>query len=326
MIKMPLFDACMHSDEQRVAELLAHHGDEININKQYPHANNYTTLHLACLQGHHQIATMLLAAGALLDVCDDSGETPLQVACGAGRRDMAIMLLQAGARADGNTEKCNIALAHACADDDAIYARLLLSAGANPNANMSLHSAARNGHLEMVKLLLSMGADVNHRNPMGCTPLHEACSEGFVDIVQTLLAAGADWKIRNIDGSTAMEKAEKHNHLEIKAMLISHHTSTATAHAVVCNPIALELANWMRHELCEIRQMNEADAWKIVQTLQHHGVRTVDDFAHVSAQEMEEQVLQVQSDTLSIGSKAKARSVHGLAVALSKAWVQHLGR
>jgi ankyrin repeat protein len=56
---------------------------------------------------------------------------------------------------------------------------ILLDAGADPDApaaggRMALHLAAGNGHLEVVKLLVARGAEVDAHRDRGYTPLHAA--------------------------------------------------------------------------------------------------------------------------------------------------------
>jgi ankyrin repeat protein len=55
----------------------------------------------------------------------------------------------------------------------------------------ALHLAAGEGHLEIVKLLLEHGADVNAKTAYE-TALHLAAGEGHLEIVKLLLEHGAD--------------------------------------------------------------------------------------------------------------------------------------
>jgi len=50
---------------------------------------------------------------------------------------------------------------------------------------------AKEGHTEVVKLLLEKGAEVNARANNGFTALGEAKKKGHIDIVQLLEKAGA---------------------------------------------------------------------------------------------------------------------------------------
>ncbi len=54
-----------------------------------------------------------------------------------------------------------------------------------------LHIAAKGGFVEIVKYLLSSGADVNAKGRGRDTPLHIA-AKGGVEIVKHLLSSGAD--------------------------------------------------------------------------------------------------------------------------------------
>ena len=55
-----------------------------------------------------------------------------------------------------------------------------------------LYHAVNNGNLEIVKLLVENGADVNVKNVVGQTPLHEAARCGYFEIVKYLIDKGAD--------------------------------------------------------------------------------------------------------------------------------------
>lgn len=68
----------------------------------------------------------------------------------------------------------------------------------------AVHWAARNGHCEMLKVMLEKGADPNITEDepaeAGNTPLHEAATWGHPDIIKLLEASGADSSIYNVNG------------------------------------------------------------------------------------------------------------------------------
>ncbi|XP_065906869.1 uncharacterized protein [Dysidea avara] len=74
----------------------------------------------------------------------------------------------------------------------------------------SLHCAAQWGHLEVVKLLLSRGANVNSVNKSGDTPLHKAAQWGHRIIAERLLSKGADPDSVNKTGDTPSKLAAKY--------------------------------------------------------------------------------------------------------------------
>jgi ankyrin repeat protein len=60
----------------------------------------------------------------------------------------------------------------------------------------ALMFAAQNGHLEISKLLIDRGADVNAKYD-GWTALMFASKKGYREVVKTLLEKGADYKIKS---------------------------------------------------------------------------------------------------------------------------------
>ena len=50
----------------------------------------------------------------------------------------------------------------------------------------ALHAAARNGHLDVVRLLLDSGAQKNVTSKAGATALHVAAQKGHSQVVQLL--------------------------------------------------------------------------------------------------------------------------------------------
>ena len=72
-------------------------------------------------------------------------------------------------------------------------------------AKTSLHLASITGDVEVIRALLSAGADVNTTNESGATPLHYAATFGKLDAIRELLAEGADVTLVANDGQTALD-------------------------------------------------------------------------------------------------------------------------
>ena len=69
------------------------------------------------------------------------------------------------------------------------------------------HYACRNGHADVVTLLLDHRADPNIQTKSGgATPLHRAAYGGHLRIVYQLMHARADASIIDSDGKTALHK------------------------------------------------------------------------------------------------------------------------
>ena len=159
----------------------------------------------------------LLAAGQELDVFE---------AAGAGRHDRLAALLAAdpalarSRSADGFTP-----LHYAAFFGGPEAAALLLRAGAEPNAVAAhamrvtpLNSAAAARACATAEVLLDHGADIE-AGEHGFTPLHSAAHNGDLPFVDMLLARGADAAKRTADGRTAVDLALEGGHAEVAERL-----------------------------------------------------------------------------------------------------------
>jgi ankyrin repeat protein len=52
--------------------------------------------------------------------------------------------------------------------------------------------ACQNGHINIIKLLINKGIDINIKNNDGLAGLYSACKNGHIDIVKLLIDKGAD--------------------------------------------------------------------------------------------------------------------------------------
>ena len=85
-----------------------------------------------------------------------------------------------------------------------------------------LHWAAAYGFVDVVKILLEHGADVNPRNVDGITPLHLATVAGHVDVARILLEHGADVNTKNEDNQTPLHYAATEGHAVVARLLLEH--------------------------------------------------------------------------------------------------------
>lgn len=125
------------------------------------------------------------------------------------------------------------ALHQAAVDGDAPRVReLLVRDEADPNVRVRskeetssewgdrpLHFASREGHAQVVRLLLAHGADVNAANDRGVTPMHRATQVGG-PVFEVLLGAGADVRTADERGRTPLHWAATYPRLDVIAQLI----------------------------------------------------------------------------------------------------------
>lgn len=83
-----------------------------------------------------------------------------------------------------------------------------------------INSAAENGHIEIVKLLLANGADITVQDAKGWTPLNSAAWGGHLEVVKLLLENGADFTVPSNDYWTPLVVAAYHGHLSVVQLLL----------------------------------------------------------------------------------------------------------
>lgn len=89
----------------------------------------------------------------------------------------------------------------------------LINQGANVDAGKGLGDtplirAARNGHIQVMKILLDKGADINAQDDTGMTALMWAAHMGDPEMTRLLIAKGAKLNIKDDTGFTALSGAE----------------------------------------------------------------------------------------------------------------------
>ncbi|KAL7636590.1 UNVERIFIED_CONTAM: hypothetical protein RMT77_013367 [Armadillidium vulgare] len=85
--------------------------------------------------------------------------------------------------------------------------------------------SVRNNDLNMVKLLIGLGASVNQRDSNGESPLHITCEHGYFTIAKLLLDNRADVQCKNKNGQTPIHLAAKMGRTDMVNVLISYGAS-----------------------------------------------------------------------------------------------------
>jgi len=100
-------------------------------------------------------------------------------------------------------------------------AKMLVERGADVNKTgwTPLHYAATNGHLAIMELLLDNYAYIDAESPNGSTPLMMAALYGTPAAVKLLLEAGADPNLKNQLGMTAMDFARRGNRKDAEELI-----------------------------------------------------------------------------------------------------------
>lgn len=182
-----------------------------------PNKDGATPALWAAYTRHPELAALILGAR----------ETDFYEACALGRRARVEQLLArdpALVRANSRDGFSGLGLAVFFGHLE--IARLLVDAGADvdrPSDNAirvaPLHSAVESGSLPLLDLLLAHGAKPDPVEFLQATPLHSAAARGSREMVDRLLAAGADRHRKTKDGKTAADLARQYGHPEIAQAL-----------------------------------------------------------------------------------------------------------
>ena len=165
---------------------------------------------------HSDVAAVEKALKELQDpnVCD--GVTALVGAAGEGYVHVVQLLLEAKAHTEWQDEENRMTALHYAVEASRLNViRLLLELGADIEAATSdgcraLHLASLEGEVEVVRLLLDAGADKECKDLHGLRPLHLAAREGHVGVINILLRYGVEKTPLENGGHTPAQLAHVH--------------------------------------------------------------------------------------------------------------------
>jgi ankyrin len=214
-----------------------------------------SALYLASENGHSAVVSLLLQKGADILSEDRDGATALDQASWRGHEGVVQQLLllmlerSVGRRHFARfkwamgTYLCKVATRGN--QSDCIAVEALLKKGADAEGAFDDHGytglcrAAQAGNIEMMKVFLDNGGDVNAGGSSGETPLHHAAKAGQEKVVRLLLERRADVSVRDtFFGHTALTLAAVGGHEAVEQILIANGADPADARATV-NPLAL---------------------------------------------------------------------------------------
>ena len=182
---------------------------------------DYTSLHIASLNGAHRVARVLIEHGADVNAEDTTERTPLHYACRLEDDRIAEMLLDAGANIDAADSNGRTPLIIASMGRSRIHVLELLierHAEANVfdnNGLAAIHYAAERGSTISLELLHHAGVDLLNTRQMedGFTLAHIAAVFGRFDVLMLLTQLdGFDVDVRTSDGVTPLHFACSYSH------------------------------------------------------------------------------------------------------------------
>ncbi|XP_077996945.1 histone-lysine N-methyltransferase EHMT2-like [Glandiceps talaboti] len=173
-----------------ICKLLLKAGAQVNAAND----RKRTSLHCAAISGHFDICKLLLEAGAKIDAVGE-----FLIAAWSGNIEKVKSCLENGYGVNDTNESWmnNTSLHYAAKNQHLDIFKLLVDAGARRN-NIDLIYAVESGDIEKVKFYLKNGYDVNYVDVDKWTSLHFGAWKGHLDICKLLLEAGAQVNSVNV--------------------------------------------------------------------------------------------------------------------------------
>ena len=103
----------------------------------------------------------------------------------------------------------------------------------NSDGETCVHVAVKKKDLEMMRLLYSYGANVDHQNKEGDSILHIVCRQGMESFVRFLQSVRADPNLKNRDEETPLHIATEAGHRKIVEILVEKFKASVHARTKV---------------------------------------------------------------------------------------------
>lgn len=202
-----IHDAAAQGDLDAVKTILEQDPGQVNQDDQY----EWRPIFHAGLRRHYDVVKYLIDCGA--DLAAHDGYVIHYAGQVRDNKEIISLLVEYGGL-DAHTKPAseiarqfiyavflaNVARVSALLRDNSALVQERYARG-----DTALHHAARNGDLEIVKQLVSKGADVNVIADQGHFPLYCAAGHGHVETTRYLVENGADLQTRLSDGKTVTE-------------------------------------------------------------------------------------------------------------------------
>lgn len=268
-IKKPLLHTAVENGNMLVVEILLKHGAKINeifgkFKPKYgkfrtrhhgPGGTNNNALHVAVKNSRLDILKMFLSIGADVGKKGNQGKTALHFAAAQKNVNAIKILLAHGAvdiNAEDNLKQTPIynAIERKCLES----VKLLLDCGgaslelSNKIGNTPLHVAAR-GSVEIFKLLIEHGCNVNAKNDAGETPLHIAARKSST-ITEILLNNGASIEAVDERKRTPLHHASSAGFVKIVKLLLNRGACMNAKDEYGRTTPYFSICNWQEKVFC----------------------------------------------------------------------------
>ena len=178
-----LMDAVMQGNIKLVQKALVSQKKELELTD----TTGKTPLHHACAIGFSDIASLLIDAGADVNVQDNTGSTPLMLA-----------VMPKAPRPNESITQVQFEIVKQLLDHGADPAKK------NKSGDTAIHLSVRYKNMLIVSELLKASNNFDEKNEKGYTPLHCAVIAGRLNPIELLLKKGANLSIGDNEGFTPL--------------------------------------------------------------------------------------------------------------------------
>ena len=193
------FNAIKEGEGAKVEQMISRNPSLVNVKGR----QGMSPVTVATYYGRSKIAEVLVSRGARLNIWEASMTGNIAV--------VKDLLAKNPAEANSFSQDGFTALHLAAFFGHEEVVRHLLGMGVNANAVaknmmkvMPLHSAVARNQIEISKLLLDRGAEVNARQEGGFVPLHAAAQSGNLEMARLLMKHKAEVNAKSDNGKTPL--------------------------------------------------------------------------------------------------------------------------
>ena len=195
----PIHDAVMNGNIDEVQWQL---DAGVDVNEES--SKGLTPLHYAASAGHNDIVELLIERGANVNATDSGkGATPLDYAHWRDHEEVIETLNAHNAQREHE------------------------KGGKGIGQSSLIHDAALDGDIDEVQRQLDAGVDPNLKSSKGATPLFYAVYGGHLEIVELLITRGADVNALYLNGNSVLDQAHNYDDQEMVELLEAHGAEVA---------------------------------------------------------------------------------------------------
>lgn len=217
-----LHNAVLNWEVEKVTSILEESTETI---VDCPNAFGMSPLMIAAQKGYTSIISTLIAHKADVNYSNTSGKTSMMLACAGGHIKVAVMLFEKGAFIDSKDNGGSCCLHWAVDGGNTACIQWLLDNGIDVDieddfgCSPLIRLASLNGNVEVAKILIENGADVNKKDKIKKSALMAAAVGGNVDLIKLLVVKGADVYAENEYGHRAVDFSETFGRKEVASYL-----------------------------------------------------------------------------------------------------------